>query len=101
MTLRGSIQVPALVNVSSGEHLTETIDITRFLMSRYPALEAPEQDSQDAEEILTKLHQIEYFPLSFGQAPEVANHEIETCEQRLQTATSPRHVELLEKKLAK
>lgn len=96
------MQVPVLVGPNIPEQpLTETLDITSFLMSRYPSLRPPEQYRQEANELLVKLHQLDYFPLSFGHAQGVADHEIDLCEQRLKQTTSSRHRELLELKLAK
>lgn len=70
-------------------------------MSRYPSLLAPVKYTQEADDLLNQLHGIEYFPLSFGHALGVADHEIDLCEQRIKQATSPRHKELLEPKLRK
>lgn len=93
--------MPALAGPSLPEPLTETIDIARFLMSRYPSLCAPEQHRQEADDLLAKLHDIEYFPLSFAHAPQVVNHELDLCEQHIQKATSDRHKKALETKLVK
>ncbi|KAI9707886.1 MAG: hypothetical protein M1820_004492 [Bogoriella megaspora] len=99
--VNGKGQVPVLAGPNLPEPLTETLDITEFLMSRYPSLSAPEQYLQEAEDLLEKLHGLDFFPLSFGHTPGVADHEISFCEQQIKQNTSQRHIKLLEAKLVK
>ena len=58
------MQVPALLAPSIGVQLTDSTDITSYLMDRYPSLR-PEVHRQTIESLLEELHEISYVTLSF------------------------------------
>jgi hypothetical protein len=82
------------------EPLTESLDMAKFFISRYPSLSAPEQYLQEATDLLDELHDLDYFTLSFAHAPMIAETTMKSCEQRLAKATSQRYIDVLEPKLA-
>ncbi|KAJ9605012.1 hypothetical protein H2200_010401 [Cladophialophora chaetospira] len=56
--------VPALLAPSLNVQLTDSTDITTYLMDRYPSLR-PEAHRQTIEDLLAELHEISYVTLSF------------------------------------
>jgi hypothetical protein len=80
--------------------LTESLDIAKFFISRYPSLSAPVPHLQEAEDLLDELHDLDYFTLSFAHVPIIPETTMKSCEQRLAAATSQRHREALEAKMA-
>lgn len=50
------------------EPMPESVDITWYLCERYPSL-LPSQHAETIKRLVTKLHEISFYSLSFGNMP--------------------------------
>jgi len=61
------LQVPAFAAADIPEPLTDSLDITHYIMEHYPLL-APGAHQDDIVRLLKELHEIQYLSLSFKPA---------------------------------
>ena len=93
-------QVPALCSPSFEKPIADTLEITSYLLERYPDL-VPEQHAGAIRELLQDVHALNYFALSFPDRPQVAEGFIKSIQDRLsQDDISDKYREALEYKLS-
>ncbi|KAH8683737.1 hypothetical protein BGZ61DRAFT_456240 [Ilyonectria robusta] len=92
-------QVPVLASSNLPENIKDSLDITHFIAKSYPSL-IPATHSEQITRLLFKLHDMNYFSLSFAGRPIVAASIVAGVEKRLQqTDNSERYRKALESKL--
>ncbi|KAK2685464.1 hypothetical protein QWA68_015698 [Fusarium oxysporum] len=98
-TINALGQVPVLASSSMPENVNDSLDITHLIAKSYPSL-IPETHSEDITRLLFKLHDMNYFSLSFPGRPIVATSLVAAVEKRLrQTDISEKYRKALEFKL--
>lgn len=80
--------------------LTESLDMANFLVERYPDLAGPEEYVNEADELLTELHKLDYYVLCFFGNPYFSTKTVDGIKERLARPISKRYGEALKSKLA-
>lgn len=89
------MQVPVLTSEALDRPLPDSLDITFYIAERYPRL-LPEAHEQKIKGLLQELHALNYFSLSFGAQPQVAENMLAALDKRLKGNISEWYRETLE-----
>ena len=91
-------QVPVLTSPSLDKSIADSLEITHFLAERYPSL-IPASHEKEISCLLTELHALNYFSLSFEGKDYVAEGFKKSVLERLNGDISPRYRDALTFKL--
>lgn len=95
------MKVPVLSGQIDGRNrvIANTLEITYFLASKYPNL-IPDAHADKIKRLLTDLHSIHFFSVSFDKLPFVGTNNLAGVRKRLEDPTVSDHYrKLLEHKI--
>lgn len=84
-------EVPVLVpEDGAGKPIPDSVAITHFLAERYPGL-MPEEQEGEMKRLLERLHEINFFPLTFFGKPDMQQQKLAFLEAQLHEKISERY----------
>lgn len=78
--------------------IPDSVDITYFIAERYPSL-IPKEHEEEIKRLISKLHEINFFSLTFAGKPETQQRATASLEEKLQENISERYRKAIEYKI--
>lgn len=92
------VQVPVLASMDGETIVPDSLEITKFLSRFYPDL-MPASNRDEILDMLTRLHAINFFSLTYGGKPQSQERLKGLLQQRSNSDISQRYHEVIEKKI--
>ena len=92
------LQVPVLAPVNSKDTIPDSLEITKYLAKSYPSL-IPASHADEIRRLLSQLHSLNYFSLSFTGRPEAPRGAKAFLEKQLGGDISERYREAIKVKV--
>ena len=80
--------------------MPESVDITYYMAERYPAL-LPTDHEQDIKKFISKLHEINFFSLTFTGQPKVPQSWKKILQDELDSSPSERYRKSINHKMGR